>query len=249
MCFHYSISRNIADIRDHYERLFGWDDMEVDDTEFDKIFHANAFSFPLMPLVTQEEPRRLQFMRWGLIPAWQKNRDDALSFRMNTLNARSETVFEKVSFRASIMRKRCLVATDGFFESLHLGKKSYPFFIRLRSRDIFSFGGIHEEWVDKSSGEIFRTFSICTHEAGPLVGAIHNTKHRQPLMLHGSDEGSWLDNTHSKEQVQQLFHSLPDAELEAFPVSKLLHSRGVDTNVPQVQDPTQYPELSDFSIE
>ncbi len=248
MCFHFSISRDIADIKDHYQRLFGLDDMEVDDSDFDKIFHANAFTFPLLPVVTAAEPQRLQFFHWGLIPKWQKSREEALKFRSNTLNARSETIFEKASFRASIMQKRCLVPTTGFFESLHVGKKTYPFFIGLRSHDIFSFGAIHEEWLDKESGEIFKTFSICTHAAAPLIAKIHNTKERQPLMLSGHAEEQWLNTSLDKEAVQALFHSVDDEQLEAHSVSKLLHSQREYSNIPEVLDTVEYPELRDFSL-
>lgn len=248
MCFHYSISRNVADIRDHYQRLFGLDDMQVDPAEFERIFHANAFSYPLMPVVTQEEPARLQFFHWGLIPRWQKNRADALAFRANTLNARTETIFEKASFRSSIVHKRCLVASDGFFESMHVGKKSIPFFISLRSRDIFSFGGIHEEWVDTESGEIMKTFSICTHAAAPLVARIHNKKERQPLMLSGKTEEEWLNPKLGPEDIKKLFHSTDDSTLQAWPVSKLLHSQRENSNVEDVQEAVTYPELADIPL-
>ncbi len=246
MCFHYSISRSIADIRDHYQRLFGLDDMEVDDSAFDKVFHANAFSYPLMPVVTQENPERLQFFQWGLIPRWQKSREEAFRFRSNTLNARSETVFEKASFRSSMLRKRCLVATDGFFESTHIGKKSYPFFIHLKSNDIFSFGGIHEEWVDPESGEIHKTFSILTLEAQPLLARIHNVKKRQPLILSGATEEQWIDPNADKETISQQFLPIDDAQLEAWSVSKLVHSVKENSNTPEVQERHEFEELKDF---
>lgn len=248
MCFHYSISRDIKDIKDHYQRLFDLDDMDVDDSEFSKIFHANAFSFPLMPVVTSEDPARIQFFHWGLVPRWQKNKDDAMKFRMNTLNARTETIFEKASFRSAIVRNRCLIPTTGFFESYHKSKKTYPFFISMRSDDLFSFGGIYDEWVDTESGEIYKSFSICTHAAGHLVGTIHNQKERQPLMLCDEAEEQWVRSSLSREQIGAMFHSMDDSLLKAHSVSKRVHSQREDSNVEEVLHTVEYPELADLKL-
>ncbi|MGC9185358.1 MAG: SOS response-associated peptidase, partial [Thiomonas sp.] len=67
----------------------------------------------LAPVVrTLEGKRRLEMLRWGLIPSWAK--DAALGNRL--INARSETVAEKPAFRAAFRSRRCIVPADGFYE-------------------------------------------------------------------------------------------------------------------------------------
>src|SRR3954454_2334123 len=43
--------------------------------------------------------------KWGLIPFWAK--DAKIGYKM--INARSETIFEKPSYRDAIKKRRCLI--------------------------------------------------------------------------------------------------------------------------------------------
>jgi putative SOS response-associated peptidase YedK len=81
----------------------------------DNPFHS-AFTFRKGPVIIREEVNELHYYHWGLIPMWTKSLEDAKKIRTQTLNARSETVFEKPSFRASITKKRCLIPACGFYE-------------------------------------------------------------------------------------------------------------------------------------
>ncbi len=54
---------------------------------------------------SEDSGRELATFRWGLIPSWAK--DPSIGNRM--INARSETVAEKPSFRAAYRRRRCLL--------------------------------------------------------------------------------------------------------------------------------------------
>ena len=69
MCFHYSLTIERAEI----EIQLGaqWDD------DWEPVFHANGFSFLQMPVITQNEPDRIQLFHWGLIPTWVKSKADA----------------------------------------------------------------------------------------------------------------------------------------------------------------------------
>ena len=123
MCFHYSLTKERIEIalQLHAE----WDD------DFTPVFHANAFDFPVMPVITQDSPGRIQLFQWGLLPHWIKTKKEAEKFRMQTLNARCESIFEKPSFRTYISNNRCLVIADGFFEWMDFQKKKYPHYIFL----------------------------------------------------------------------------------------------------------------------
>ena len=82
--------------------------------------------------------RELVALRWGLIPSWAK--DPSIGSRM--INARSETVAEKPAFRAAIRRRRCLVPADGFYEWKRADGRKQPYYILMRDRKTFAFGGI-----------------------------------------------------------------------------------------------------------
>ena len=56
--------------------------------------------------------RELVHVRWGLVPRWAK--DPSIGNRM--INARGETLADKVSFRISYRKHRCLLPADGFYE-------------------------------------------------------------------------------------------------------------------------------------
>ena len=56
--------------------------------------------------------REITFLKWGLIPSWSK--DTSIGARL--INARSETVQEKPSFREAFKKRRCIIPADGFYE-------------------------------------------------------------------------------------------------------------------------------------
>ena len=57
-----------------------------------------------------EGRNRLDYLQWGLIPSWAKER--SVGYKM--INARSETVTEKPSFRQAVRYRRCLVPASGY---------------------------------------------------------------------------------------------------------------------------------------
>ena len=102
-------------------------------SDFEPFYHLNGFTHGNLQVITLNEPHKIQPASWGIIPDWAIH--DPLSFRKksNTLNARSESIFEKASFRQAIRNKRCLVIVNGFFEWRHVGKKRYPYYLTLKS--------------------------------------------------------------------------------------------------------------------
>src|ERR687885_1707699 len=63
-------------------------------------------------VVKEDKKRKLEMLRWGLVPSWAK--DPAIGNKM--INSRAETVAQKPAFRNSFKARRCLVPADGFFE-------------------------------------------------------------------------------------------------------------------------------------
>ena len=215
------------------------------DDEFEPVYHGNGFNFPKWPVITSHDPGKIHLYNWGLIPKWSKSKEDALKFRINTLNARSETVFEKPSFRASIGAKRCLIPSTGFFEWRDYQGKKYPYFIGLKDEAVFSMAGIYEDWVDKPTGEVLNTFSIITCPANPLMAKIHNSKMRMPVILTKADEPTWLREKLNENEIKDLMQPLDEKRMTAYTISKLITSRAEPSDVPQVQETFAYSELPD----
>lgn len=132
-----------------------------------------------VPVVTSSGGKRtLQWMRWGLIPAWAKDE----GFGSRTFNARAESVATKPSFRGAWKAgRRCLVVTDGFYEWRKSDKQ--PFCVTLGNRQPMMLAGLWEEWKPRS-GEPIRSCTVITTEANALLAEIHD---RMPVIVGSED--------------------------------------------------------------
>lgn len=244
VCFFYALSRDAQSLKNRYQLKFDFEFEFQQNTGARPYYYVSGFDFPRMPVLTADQPETLQYFRWGLIPSWVKTSRQALEIRSYTLNARSDTVFDKPAFRNAIRQRRCLIPADGFYEWRLFQGRKYPYYIYFHDKTIFSFAGIWEEWVDPVTGECVKTYSILTTEANQLMAQIHNTKKRMPVILPREAEKTWLRPDLRREEILELTKPLDSGLLAAHTVSKLITSRTVDRNVPTVQDYYEYPELA-----
>ena len=166
--------------------------------------------------------RSVSMLRWGLIPAWAK--DPAIGYRL--INARSETVAEKPSFRSAYRRRRCLIPADGFYEWQRLGKIRQPWLFGLRDGAPFALAGLWERWTvpegaeltgslaELGAGDPVETCTILTTAANETVAPVHG---RMPVILPRDACDPWL----AGEDVS-LAPYAPDA-MTAHPVSTLVN--------------------------
>lgn len=236
MCYQNTLKKPPADIAGYFAA-------EMEDGFSDPVYHANGFSFPDWPVLEMQKPSLLQIMQWGLVPSWVQDVEEAKKMRAFNLNARSETVFEKASFRQGIHTARCLVPSTGFIEWREVGKKKYPYFITLKDRELFSMAGLCERWVRPDTGELAQTFTILTTEANEVMKMIHNRKQRMPVLLRREDEKAWLDPNLREDDIRQLCLPFADADMQYHTIGPLVSSRTKPTNVPEVLRPVIYPEL------
>ncbi len=155
--------------------------------------------------------RKLDFLRWGLIPAWAK--DPSIGARM--INARAETVAEKPAFRTAFKQRRCLVIADGFYEWQGTGKQKQPFYFQVDGGQAFAFAGLWETWKNPE-GQLVETCTVLTTEANELVRPVHE---RMPVILPADAYAPWLDpQLHDVGALQQLLRAYPPQEMNAYPV-------------------------------
>ena len=129
--------------------------------------------------------RRFVLMRWGFLPGFVK---DPKAFPL-IINARTESLAGKASFRPALQRRRCLVVADGFYEWRKSGASGArsapkrPYLVRRVSGAPMGFAGLYETWSDPTGGEI-DTACILTTSANALVGLLHD---RMPAIVAPED--------------------------------------------------------------
>jgi len=105
----------------------------------------------LAPVIyTERHQPAMKLMRWGLIPSWAK---DAIVGSAN-INARSETLQSRNSFREAFKHRRCLIPADSFYEWQERDGKRQPFRVMLKSGEPFCFAGLWVLWIKPPSVDI-----------------------------------------------------------------------------------------------
>ena len=165
-----------------------------------------------IPVVTNPAARDVVMLRWGLIPHWAK--DPVIGSRM--INARSETIQEKPSFKNAFKQRRCLILADGFYEwqkSSQRGVPKVPYYFQLVNGTPFTFAGIWETWRP-SEGEEVHTCSIITCPPNDLVSRVHN---RMPVILDKITCWDWLADQPA-DALQAMLAPYPAEKMRAHPV-------------------------------
>ena len=162
-----------------------------------------------------------EMMRWGLVPSWAK--DPKIGSRM--INARSETLAEKPSFRTAYRRRRCLIVADGFYEWKRDGKTRTPMRIMLDSGQLFALAGLWEAWK-RPDDSWMMSCAIVTTSANDLVADIHD---RMPVILDPDVESVWLDSDlDDTAALSELLVPYPSERMTAYEVSRIVNSAAND---------------------
>lgn len=177
------------------------------------------------PVLRKEgQTRLIERARWGLIPFWAKDAQQASKYSL--INAKGEEIETKRSYREAFLHRRCIVPVSGFYEWKRedSGPKR-PFAISHASEPILSLAGV---WENGS-------FSIITTEANSFMAAIHD---RMPVILERKDEKAWLDPSLSDPlKLKAFLKPCPSDWLKAHEVSPLVNSP--KNNRPELLTPIQ----------
>lgn len=159
-------------------------------------------------------PREVAMLYWGLVPSWAKEK--SIGARM--INARSETLAEKPSFRNAYQRRRCLVLADGYYEWQRSGAIKQPYFISFAASEPFGMAGLWERWRDPGSGEPLESCCIVTTSPAPAVAHVHD---RMPVILPPDAYAEWLDpDNAATDRLARLLVPCKSPGLQARPVSR-----------------------------
>lgn len=164
--------------------------------------------------------RELTTATWGLVPSWAKDR----SIGNRLINARSETVAEKPSFKKAFAKRRALVPADGYYEWYATQEKDakgkprkQPFFISPQDGSVLAMAGLYEFWKASADEPWLVTFTILTTTAEDALGHLHD---RMPLLVEPDAMDAWLDpRPHETQELLDLLVPAAPGRLAAWPVA------------------------------
>ena len=154
---------------------------------------------PIAIIRAENNERHFALVRWGFIPSWVKE----IKPGKPLINARSETLLEKPSFRNAIRRRRCLIPADGYYEWLgDVPGKKIPYFIHRPDHGLFAFAGLWEHWLGADGSEL-ETAAIITTAPNAVIAQIYS---RMPAVIRPENFAQWLDvkTVEAEEAVQFL---------------------------------------------
>ena len=235
MCGRYA---QTADMRELMEQF------EVSGTAPQKSLPLNWNIAPTNPIyIVRGTSPDLATVSWGLIAPWLKTLVDARNSQSRAINARSESIFEKPTFKDAFRTTRCLIPASGYYEwATALGKypPKQPFYISSKDDKQLPIAGIWSSWVGPS-GEIIETASIITQEAQGQLEAIHS---RMPVFMPKDRWQQWLDP--KENNVDRLKSMMvverPDLLVQARPVSHAVNSVARNGKELTVETPLGEPE-------
>lgn len=236
MCF----TVNVNIVKEELEKRYGSE--LLDHENYRPSYYYHAFSFPELPVVTRRNTgdNQLSLFRWGLIPSWTRSDEDAAKIKGMTLNARSESIYEKPAFSESFSKRRCLVPVKGFYEWKHENGKKTPYYIYHPEMPVMSLGALYDRWNIPGGGEVY-SFSIITTSSNTMMSEIHNSKRRMPVIINPDGEEDWLYQGTSPLKLKELMNSYPDNILHAHTVSPMITNSRINRNNEEITKPYSYP--------
>lgn len=191
----------------------------------DKTFKEDVFAFikndmiqnlnpkynipPTLPIPALLNNGNYLYTHFGYLPSWAKSKNS-----MN-INARSESIFEKQTFRDSFRFRRCIIPINGFFEWEVEDKEKTPYFVKDVKSDYLALAGIWDEWFDNKLNMNIVTVALITCDANEKLGKVH---HRMPVVLEKESFSTWLYSDNLKD-VNSLFKIYSSKKLELYEVT------------------------------
>ena len=166
MCGRYVITNPVTKTKKIVKSAINTNDIE----------NYNAHPYQELPVIKKyTNGNTLEKLKWGMIPSWSKKKD----FKP-LINARLETIDEKISFKQLIKQSRCVAVADGFYEWKREEKNKTPYYFFREDKKTVYIAGIYEN----------NEFCLITESASENVKTIH---HRQPVILNEGDINRYLN--------------------------------------------------------
>ncbi|NLJ81109.1 MAG: SOS response-associated peptidase [Firmicutes bacterium] len=175
----------------------------IEDVPFDYVPSYNiAPTQTVFTIIPTDGGAKGALMRWGLIPAWRRDMKSAPTI----INARAETLGEKVSFKGLVNHRRCLIIADGFYEWKQVQSAKVPIYITISARGPFAFAGLWDLWRGRKN-QLVSSCTIITGKATSYFSSLHQ---RMPIILTEEEEKIWLSPKSFQEIKQVLIPKKTD---------------------------------------
>lgn len=171
-------------------------------------------------LVVVGRERRIERMRWGLIPSWSKEPQTSYS----TFNARVENIANKPTYRTPFRRTRCLIPASGYYEWRKINGYKQPYYLYPEDQKLLGLGGVYDTWTDENGTEL-KSFSIITLPASGTAAEVHS---RMPAIIDPQDYTSWLDPSLVEPDEILALLTKAERELAIYPVSTAVNKPGIN---------------------
>ena len=167
----------------------------------------------------------IEIASWGMIAHWSKSDDEAAKSQSSAINARSESVHEKPTFKSAFRSNRCLLPATGYYEwASELGKykTKQPIYVSRDDNKLLAFTGIFQSWTSPS-GRVIQSVSIITRQAVGQLALVHS---RMPVFLPRDRWADWMNpKINDVEKIRSLMDiPNPEANLGFHPVSSAVNS-------------------------
>ena len=190
MCGRYVITKPVAKTRDLVKSVYVINDVD----------NYNTHPTQKLPVVKfHSKGKILETLQWGLTPPWTQAREVK-----PLINARLETLGEKITFKNLIKSNRCLVVADGYYEWKRQKSVKVPHYFTREDDRLMFFAGIYKD----------HQFLIITRKASSHVAYIHQ---RQPAIINEEDLDAYLN---LKIEGTNFLRSYQAPKLKFHPVSK-----------------------------
>ncbi|MCM3601273.1 SOS response-associated peptidase [Robertmurraya korlensis] len=214
MCGRFSLTEEIYNLKRQFEFEF-----------FEEIGprYNIAPSQMVLAIGQNKGVRKGAYLKWGLVPHWAA--DPKIGYKM--INARSEGIDEKPSFKHPFKQRRCLILSDGFYEWKKNGKEKHPYRFVMKDHKPFALAGLYDVWKKEGQPALV-TCTILTTTPNEVTKDVHD---RMPVILKKEDYNTWLDpNNQDTSLLKTLLTPYPAEEMMKYEISSLVNS-------PKYEDP------------
>ena len=208
MCGRYKITKPVSKTVDIVKT-----NIKVEDSD-----NYNAHPTQKLPIIkSYTNGKALELCEWGLVPAWSQKIEKFSPL----INARQETLMEKITFKNVIQTSRCLVPADGYYEWKREEKNKIPYYFTKEDNELIFLAAIHHN----------NQFCVITREATEEISNIH---HREPLIINQSQINNFLN---VKKDAMQVLNSIKPPKLKFHEITK-------DVNNPENNNPSLINKLN-----
>lgn len=182
--------------------------------EYKPVYNASA-KIGKIPVITADNPYRIELMNWGLMPF--DSEDPLIATKLT--NARFQTLQAKQPYCDMLEKKRCVVLTDGFFVWKDVHGVRTPYRVVRVDGSPFPVAALWDSWKQVDDKTFFKTFSMITIPAFDLSKEYND---RMPAILSEEARLLWLDDSLSVEQCLALIKEPAVGDFRMYKVSNLV---------------------------